>query len=80
MDHLFPATLPASEARQAVKVILAATAVSPKRVYPFLPLVRLTETMVQLVYLPCVDRGHDWVQPDTGMTIAKNILSFGRAM
>ncbi len=80
MDHLFPATLPAGEARQSVKLILAAAAVSPRQVYPFLPLVRLTETMVQLVYLPCVDRGHDWVQANTGMTIAKNILRFGRAM
>ncbi|MDD2465109.1 MAG: hypothetical protein PHI97_14015 [Desulfobulbus sp.] len=77
---LFPVTLPASEARQAVKVILAAATTSPKRVFPYLPRVRLTETMVQLVYLPCNDRGHDWVQPETGMTIAKNILSFGRSM
>jgi len=80
IDRLFPVTLPASEAQQSVKVILAAAAVSPKRVHPYLSLVRLTETMVQLVYLPCADRGHDWVQPDTGMTIAKNILSFGRSM
>jgi hypothetical protein len=78
--QLFPATLPATEARQAVKLILAATAASPKRIYPFLPEVRLTETMVQLVYLPCADRGHDWVQPETGMTIAKNTLSFGRSL
>jgi hypothetical protein len=76
----FPATLPASEARQAVKLILAATTATPKRIFPFLPEVRLTESMVQLVYLPCIDRGHDWVQPETGMTIAKNILSFGRAL
>ncbi|MGE4560178.1 MAG: hypothetical protein AB7E77_08255 [Desulfobulbus sp.] len=76
----FPVTLPATEARQAVKVILAATAASPRRVYPFLPQVRLAEAMVQLVYLPCADRGHDWVQPETGMTIAKNILSFGRSL
>jgi ribosomal protein S27AE len=78
--NFFPATLPASEARQAVKLMLAATTTSPQRVFPFLPQVRLTETMVQLVYLPCADRGHDWVQPETGMTIAKNILHFGRSL
>jgi hypothetical protein len=60
--------------------MLAATTTSPQRVFPFLPQVRLTETMVQLVYLPCADRGHDWVQPETGMTIAKNILHFGRSL
>ncbi|MGD9949725.1 MAG: hypothetical protein AB7U29_14785 [Desulfobulbus sp.] len=80
VKNIFPVTLPATEARQAVKVILAASTTSPKRVYPYLPQVRLTETMVQLIYLPCMDKGHDWVQPETGMTIAKNILSFGRSL
>ncbi len=76
----FPVTLPANEARQAVKVMLATCTASAKNIYPHLPQVRLTETMVHLVYLPCVDRGHDWVQPDTSMTIPKNILKFGRSM
>ncbi|WP_448875025.1 hypothetical protein [Desulfobulbus propionicus] len=79
-NTFYPATLPVTEARQAVKLILAASAASPRRVYPYLPQVRLSETVAQLVYLPCVDRGHDWVQPETGMTIAKNILNFGRSL
>jgi ribosomal protein S27AE len=77
---LFPVTLPASEARQAVKLILAAATASPKRIFPYLPQVRLTGVVIQLVYLPCIDKGHDWVQPDTGVTIAKNILRFGRSL
>ena len=80
MASFFPVTLPATEARQAVKVILAASTASQRQIFPYLPLVRLTQTMIRLVYLPCNDRGHDWVQPQTGMTIAKNILSFGRFM
>ena len=64
----------------AASLMLAATTASPKRIFPYLPQVRLTETMMQLVYLPCLDNGHDWVQPETNITIPKNILRFGRSL
>lgn len=80
VQQLHPVTLPATEARQAAKLMLAATTASPKRIFPFLPQVRLTETMMQLIYLPCRDNGHDWVQPETNITISKNILRFGRSL
>jgi ribosomal protein S27AE len=80
VPNLFPVTLPASEARQALKLILAASTASPRLVYPYLPQVQLTDTVIQLVYLPFTDQGHDWVQPDTGIVIGKNILRFGRSM
>lgn len=80
VPNLFPVTLPASEARQAVKLMLAAATASPRLIHPFLPRVGLTEVHFQLVYLPFIDRAHDWVQPDTGIVIAKNILQFGRSM
>lgn len=78
--NLFPVTLPFSEARQAVKLMLAAATASPKRIFPALPHVRLTEMTMQLVYLPFNDQGHDWVQPHTGVAIGKNILRFGRSL
>jgi len=78
--NLFPVTLPSSEARQAVKLMLAAATASPRRIFPHLPQVRLTEVTLQLIYLPFVDRGHDWVQPETGVAIGKNILRFGRSL
>ena len=34
----------------------------------------------RLVYLPFVDRSHDWVQPETGVAIDKNILGFSRSL
>jgi ribosomal protein S27AE len=78
--ELFPVTLPSSEARQAVKLILAAATASPKRIFPHLPQVRLTNVTMQLVYLPFVDKGHDWMQPETGVAIGKNILRFGQTL
>jgi ribosomal protein S27AE len=80
VPNLFPVTLPASEARQAVKLILAAATASPRRVFPYLPQVQLADVVMQLVYLPFIDKGHDWVQPETGVSIAKNILQWGRSL
>ena len=80
VPNLFPVTLPASEARQAVKLMLAASTASPRLIYPHLPQVQLTEVSIQLVYLPIFDKGPDWIQPETGIVIAKNILRFGRSL
>ena len=80
VPNLFPVTLPSSEARQAVKLMLAAATASPRRIFPHLPQVRLTDVTMQLVYLPFIDKGHDWVQPETGVAIGKNILRFGRTL
>ena len=76
----YPVTLPASEALQSVKVILAACAASRKHVYPYLPQAALQEYQLRLTYLPFQDRGHDWYQPALGISIGKNILRFGRSM
>ena len=66
-------SLPASEARQSVKVILAAAAAARKKIFPFLPKVRLEKTATQLVYLPFVDKGHDWYQPQSGITVSSTL-------
>lgn len=79
-DPFFPVTLSSSEGKQAVKIILAASATSPKAIFPHLPKVKAVVKGVGLVYLPFNDQGHDWVQAHTGVTIGKNILRFGRQM
>ncbi len=78
--NIYPVTLSAAEGVQAVKSIFAASATSPRRVHPFLPEIRIKGDNLKLVYLPFVDKGHDWVQPHSGITIGKNILRFGRSM
>ena len=79
-DSMYPVTLPASEARQSVKVILAATSAARENIFPRLPLIRLEKTATHLVYLPFVDKGHDWYQPQSGITVAKAVLRFGRSL
>ena len=80
VPNLYPVTLPKTEARQAIKIILAACATSRKNIFPFLPQTRIKNATKSLVYLPFDDRGHDWVQPQTGAVISKSVLHFGRSL
>ncbi|RJX32761.1 MAG: hypothetical protein C4531_06120 [Desulfurivibrio sp.] len=76
----YPANLASSEARQALKVTLAASSLDHKEVYPLLPRLRFTHVRAALVYLPFHDDGHDLIQEQSGLAIAKNVLSWGRKL
>jgi DNA-directed RNA polymerase subunit RPC12/RpoP len=78
LPNLYPVTLPFSEARQALKLVLAVSAVSRKDVFPHLPEAQAENITASLVYLPFTDRNYDWMQPRTGAVIAKNVLKLGR--
>lgn len=80
LPNLYPVTLPFSEARQAIKVILAASATSPKKVFPYLPGAHTENVSSTLVFLPFEDQNHDWVQPQTGTVVAKSVLRLGRSL
>ncbi len=41
------------------------------KVYPFLPRLQLKDVAVSLCYLPFMDKGHDVVQQQTMVAIAK---------
>ena len=77
---LHPVTLPSAEARQSLKLVIAAASTSPRNVFPSLPQVQFQVEGLQLVHLPFADHGHDWVQPATGVAVGKNVLRLGRTM
>lgn len=78
--NLYPVNFPQSEAKQAIKVITAASAISQEDILPYLPRTKIKNTFSSLVYLPFADKGHDWYQPQTGAAIAKSVLHFGRRL
>ena len=78
MPNLYPANLPKTEARQAVKVVLASCATSPRKIFPDLPEARVKNAKTSIAYLPFQDKGHDWFQQQTGAVVSKNVLHFGR--
>jgi len=76
--NLHPVTLPQSEAAQAMKLTLAASAVNKKKVIPLLPGVSFDIKGSTLVYPPFTDTGHEMVQQNIGISINKKSLEFGR--
>lgn len=74
-----PVTLPLSEARQSLKVILAASA-SGRNFFSQLPGAEPESLAATLVYLPFDDQQLDWVQSHTGTVIGKSVLHFGRKL
>jgi len=78
--NLYPITLPLSEAKQALKIILAGSTIMKKNVFPHLPNIRFEEKESSLVYLPFTDTGHDLIQQHMNISIHKNTLEFGRQL
>ena len=78
--NLYPVTLPLAEATQALKIILASSAVNKKNVLPHLPRVKFDIKNSILVYLPFKDTGHEMTQENMSISINKNTLEFGRKL
>ena len=78
--NLYPANLPKTEAKQAIKVVLAACATSKRKIFPYLPEARIKNAKATLAYLPFQDKGHDWFQPQTSAVVSKSVLRFGRSL
>ncbi len=75
-----PVTLPRNEAVQALKSVLAAIAMNKKDLLPKLSRVHFQPLETELSYLPFFDRGHDFVEEQTGISIAQSVLRFGRRL
>ncbi|SPD76110.1 conserved hypothetical protein [uncultured Desulfobacterium sp.] len=78
--NLHPVTMPVSEAEQAMKIILAASAVTKNNVFPFLPEISFEVKGRSLVYLPFTDTGSDMVLQDARISVNRQALEYGRRL
>jgi DNA-directed RNA polymerase subunit RPC12/RpoP len=78
VKRMHPVTLQRKEALQALKSILAGAALNKRKLLPLLPEISFHPLSTELTYLPFFDRGHDFVQEQTGISLAKSVLRFGR--
>ena len=78
--NLYPVTLPQSEAIQSLKITLASSVISKKKIFPLLPQVSCNTGEATLVYLPFNDTGHEMVQEHMRISIHKKTLEFGRRL
>jgi hypothetical protein len=75
-----PVTLQRKEAIQALKSVLAGAALNKKKLLPRLPGISFHPLETELTYLPFIDKGHDFVQEQTGIALARSVLHFGRKL
>ena len=74
----YPVTLPVSEAIQGIKVTLAVSAISKKKVMPLLSQIKFAIQRAELIWLPFRESVHEMIQQDLNISINKNALAFGR--
>lgn len=77
---MHPVTIPLSEAVQALKVILASTAVMKKNILPYLPQISFEIDDEGLVYLPFKKTRFDMIYEETGLSINRQSLEFGMTL
>ncbi|MFZ5571194.1 MAG: hypothetical protein ACOZF0_12355 [Thermodesulfobacteriota bacterium] len=79
-DRSHPVTLPATEALEALKIILAAFIKPARMLLPILPEIRIAPEEYTLVFLPFTDNGRELVQPDYRIAVDKNSLTMARGI
>ena len=73
--HLYPMTLPLTEALESLKIILASF-IKPKRTQlPLLSSIEITPRNSRLVYVPFQEKYLEIIQPEYQLTINKNQLA-----
>lgn len=75
---LYPVTLPASEAGEAIKLIVADTAINKKTVFPLLKELRVAVEKCLLVFLPFSQLRDELQNTLMHLTVNKNAIKFGR--
>ncbi len=78
--NMHPVTLPRIEAVQALKSVLAGSALNKRKLLPRLPEMHFHPLQTQLCYLPFRANGHDLVQEQNGISVAASVLRFGRKL
>ncbi len=71
----YPINLPVSEANQSLTVNLASFLRPKNRLADILHRVNITAKSVVLIYVPFIERHHEYIQPDLKFAINKNILA-----
>jgi hypothetical protein len=73
-----PVNMPKAEALESLKVVLASSSANTEKLLTRLPDIEISETSTTLFYLPFDDSGYDLKQQDTGISLNKQILAWGK--
>jgi len=76
--YLHPVNLPLKEALEILKLILGGIIKPRHKIVTKLTEIKIKPKSFILVYLPFVEKHHDLVQPELGMSINKNMLAHAK--
>jgi ribosomal protein S27AE len=79
-SSFYPVTLPASEGFEAAHVVLGDISPAKKKVLPVIQDLSLSLLSSSLVYVPFVQKGQEYIQPDLNFGVMANALKWGRMM
>ena len=76
--HLHPVNLPLKEGLESLKLTLSGMIKPRHKIVSLLPEIKIKPISYVLVYLPFIEKHHEWVQPGMQMAINKNMLAHAR--
>ena len=76
--RLHPVNLPLKEGLESLKLTLSGMIKPRQKALSILPDIHITPRSFILVYLPFVEKHHDWVQPGMNLAINKNMLAHAK--
>ncbi len=79
-DTATPVSLPAKEAEESIKLILANSAIAKKNVTPILADIKVSQVETKLLFLPFFDNGYELCQEKLKIVINKQILEWGKKL
>ena len=77
-SSLHPVNLPLKEGLESLKLTLSGMIKPRQKVISILPDIQITPRRFVLVYIPFVEKHHDWVQPWMNVAINKNMLAHAK--
>ena len=78
LKQVYPVTLPREEGVQSIKIIFASLVVSKRKNYAKLPEISIADEESELIFLPFVSRGNEFIYEEHNMAIQKVALRYGR--
>lgn len=76
--RLYPVTLPIQEAVESLKLLLAGFVKPLNHFLPDLPDIQITPKSVRLAFIPFEEGQHEFIQPESLLTINKNMLAISK--
>ena len=74
--RLYPVTLPIEEALESLTINLASFIKPQRNLFPKLKDITITPKSFLLVYIPFIEKHHEFIQPKLHLTINKKRLAF----